>query len=128
MHLLIFIPIISILITSIVKYVVLKEHISSTYSYSAKTIFPSQDHSYQFGIKRVGRGYRCYIEYTPSFRGRNTSNYMPHYLTESFTGKKYVCWTGRIKYIEQARTLCRNWADATQTFIDTGVPAPGFRG
>lgn len=97
------------------------------FDYSAKTKYASQDHTYKFRVKKVDSDYRCYIERTPSFRGRTTDNYLPHYWIENATGNHYVCWTGTIKYPEQAKTLCRNWADATQIFIDTGVPIPEFR-
>lgn len=97
-----------------------------TYSYSAKTSCSGHDHSYNFYVKRFKDGYRCYIERTPSFRGRDTSHYMPHYWVEQGSGRHYICWTGKIKYPEQAKTLCQNWSDATQQFIDTGHPAPGF--
>lgn len=96
-----------------------------TYNYSARTT-QYGDHNYHFYIRLVNNGYRCYIDYVPSFRGRDTSNYMPHYLEEEYTNKRYICWTGSITYPEQAKTLCRNWADATQKFIDTGIPAKGF--
>lgn len=96
------------------------------YTYSAKTRYGSLDHNFNFFVKRVKGGYLCYIERTPSFRGRDTSNYMPHYWVEQGTNRHYICWTGTIKYPEQAKTLCRNWSDATQQFIDTGTPAPGF--
>lgn len=126
MVLLILIPIIAIVITFATRYQILKEPADFTFNYSASTKYSTQDHSYKFHIKRIGNEYRCYIERTPSFRGRSTANYMPHYWVENGTGKHYVCWTGKIKYSEQAKTLCRNWANATQTFIDTGKPAPGF--
>ena len=126
MFLLIFVPIIAVIITFIMRYQVLKEPECFTFNYSANTNATAKDHSYGFYVKKMTCGYRCYIEKTPSFRGRDTSHYMPHYLVENRTGKHYVCWTGNITYSEQAKTLCRNWANATQKFIDTGVPAPGF--
>ncbi len=126
MALLILIPIVAIIITFIVRYNILCEPNDFIFNYSAKTKYATKDHSYKFRVKRVGSGYRCYIEHAPSFRGRSTANYMPHYWVETGTDKHYVCWTGKIQYAEQAKTLCRNWADATQIFIDTGIPAPGF--
>lgn len=95
------------------------------YDYLAKSN-GNKDHKYKFLVKWVDDGYRCYIEKTPSFVGRDTSHYMPHYWEENGTGRHYICWTGKIQYSEQAKTLCRNWADATQQFIDTGKPAKGF--
>lgn len=95
------------------------------YRYDAKT---SQygDHEYRFFVRWVDNGYRCYIDRVPSFRGRDTSHYMPHYWEEEYTNRHFICWTGTIRYPEQAKTLCRNWANATQQFIDTGIPAEGF--
>lgn len=96
------------------------------YDYAANTIYCSKDHNYSFLIQYEDGGYKCYIENVPSFRGRDTSQYTAHYWTEKNTGRNYICWTSKIKHPEQAKTLCRNWSDATQQFIDTGVPAPGF--
>ena len=84
------------------------------------------DHEYRFFVRWVDNGYRCYIDRVPSFRGRDTSHYMPHYWEEEYTNRHFICWTGTIRYPEQAKTLCRNWANATQQFIDTGIPAEGF--
>lgn len=123
---LIFIPIIAIAITLAVRFQTLKEPLSFVFNYSASTQISNKDHTYKFNVVKLDSGYRCYIEQTPSFRGRSTKNYMPHYWVENSTGKHYICWTGKITYAEQAKTLCRNWADATQKFIDTGKPAPGF--
>lgn len=123
---LILIPIIAIGITFVVRFQSMKEPDSFIFNYAAKTKFESKDHFYKFNVQKYDFGYRCYIEQTPSFRGRSTVNYMPHYWVENSTGKHYICWTGKIMYSKQAKTLCRNWADATQTFIDTGKPAPGF--
>lgn len=96
------------------------------YAYCAKTDCMLLDHDYCFTITRIDKEYRCYIERTPSFRGRDTTYYMPHFYVEPGTNRHYICWTGEIRYPEQAKTLCRNWSDATQKFIDTGIPAPGF--
>ena len=96
-----------------------------TYSYFAKTI-QNGDNEYYFTVHWVDNGYRCYIDRVPSFRGRDTSHYMPHYWEEKYTNRHFICWTENIIYPEQAKTLCRNWADATQQFIDTGIPAMGF--
>lgn len=123
---LILIPIIAIGITFAIKFQSLKEPDNFIFNYAAKTKFENKEHSYKFNVQKYDSGYRCYIEQTPSFRGRSTVNYMPHYWVENSTGKHYICWTGKIMYSEQAKTLCRNWADATQIFIDTGKPAPGF--
>lgn len=98
------------------------------YEYSPVSKYPSLDHKYSFSIVKIGGGYRCYIDRIPSFRGRSTAHYQYHFLSESGSHRRYICWTGVINSIEKAKTLCRNWADATQQFIDTGVPAKGFEG
>jgi len=127
-NLMLVIPLLICLITFLVRLPYLSRIESFNYSCDAKTKYGSKDHTYRFFVKRVDGSYRCYIEGTPSFRGRDTSHYMPHYWVEQGTERHYICWTGKIKHPEQAKTLCRNWSDATQQFIDTGVPAPGFRG
>ncbi len=122
------IPILAVVITFFLQYDTLKEPRKFHYEYSAKTTTPGLDHNYKFSLEKINTGYRCYIERYPSFRGRDTSGYQYHILTETISKRSYVCWTGRVEYLEQAKTLCRNWADATQKFIDTGIPAPGFGG
>ncbi len=126
MELLIALPIVAIAITFGIRYKSWKEPSEFCFEYSAKTNTKILDHSYKFRIKKSNDEYKCYIERTPSFRGRSTAKYNPHYWIERGTKKHYICWTGKIQYAEQAKTLCRNWADATQKFIDTGIPAPGF--
>lgn len=122
------IPILAIVITFLSKYDTLKEPCKVHYEYNAKTKNPSLDHSFKFSLEKIDSCYRCYIECIPSFRGRDTSNYQYHILTDSLSNRPYICWTGRVVYAEQAKKLSRNWADATQKFIDTGIPAPGFGG
>ena len=126
MYILIALSSLTIFITLIVRWSDLKSPAYFTYTYSAKTKNYNLDHRYMFRMRKMPDGYRCYIERTPSFRNRDTSKYMPHYWVERGTNKQFICWTGKIKYPEQAKTLCRNWSDATQQFIDTGKPAPGF--
>ena len=125
---LILIPIAVILITFFKNMDTMKEPCKYLYSYEAETVDDTLDHYYLFSVEKVKNGYLCYIERIPSFRGRSTSRYMYHIIKEKHTKRYYICWTGEIRYHEQAETLCRNWANATQQFIDTGVPAPGFGG
>ena len=120
------IPSAIIFITLIARWSYLNQPRAFAYAFQAKTKDVRLDHSYRFYMKKVNRQYRCYIERTPSFRNRDTSRYIPHYYIENGTGRIFICWTGKIHFRSQARTLCRNWANATQQFIDTGIPAPGF--
>ena len=127
MFILAFIPLVAIAITFAVRYRSMRDPVQFAYDYQAKTSCPSKDHFYTFEVKKDSKNlYKCYICRTPSFRGRDTSNYMPHVWHDRSTGERWVCWTGKIKYPEQAKTLCRKWADATQVFIDTGKPLPQF--
>lgn len=124
---LILIPLTAIAIAFAVRYRSLRDPVQLSFDYSATTSFPSKDHYYSFDIRKESdNAYKCYICRTPSFRGRDTSNYMPHFWYNKVTDGRWICWTGIIKYPEQAKTLCRKWTDATQVFIDTGKPLPEF--
>ena len=114
------------LLTLLIRLPYLCKRCRFSYVYSARTNQFYQDHRYCFTIRKVHGEYRCYIDRTPSFRGRSTANYTPHYWVEERTKKRFICWTGKIRYPAQAKTLCQRWSDATQQFIDTGRPAPGF--
>ena len=127
MYLLLLIPIIAAFITFLLNLTSIKEPDRFSYEYNAKTLFIALDHKYLFTVEKLDREYRCYIERSPDFRGRSKANYQDHCWRERSSNRRYICWTGKIKYAEQAKTLCRNWADATQQFIDTGVPLPAFR-
>ena len=127
MFILAFIPVIVIAVTFAVRYRSMCDPVQFSYEYQAQTSCPSKDHLYTFDIRKESDNlYKCYICRTPSYRGRDTSNYMPHIWYNKTTNKRWICWTGSIKYPEQAKTLCRKWADATQVFIDTGKPLPAF--
>ena len=120
MYIFLFIPIVAVFIAFLLNLSSMKNPDMLTYEYLAKTLFRALDHRYIFMIEKVGNVYKCYIERTPDFRGRSKTKYQDHYWIEICTNRKYICWTGKIKHPEQAKTLCRNWADATQQFIDTG--------
>lgn len=127
MFILAFIPVIVIAITFAVRYSYMRDPVRFSYEYKAQTSCPSMDHLYIFDIRKESDNlYKCYIRRTPSYRGRDISNYIPHVWYNKTTNERWVCWTGSIRYPEQAKTLCRKWADATQVFIDTGNPLPAF--
>ena len=95
------------------------------YVYHASTDAPLLDHKYKFNIRKVAGQYRCYVVKKPSYRGRDLSHYTPHCWVDN-SNNRYICWTGKIMSVSQAKSLCRKWGDATQQFIDSGIPAPGF--
>ena len=94
------------------------EPAKSTYTVYAKTSCPGSDNRYVFTLKKLPSGYRCYIKRTPSYRNRSTSLHATHRLSDS--RGKYICFTADLPYIAQARTLCRQWSDLTQRYIETG--------
>lgn len=91
---------------------------ADTFTVYAETGYNNADNRYVFTLKRLPSGYRCYIDRTPSYRGRSVSMHIAHYLTDS--RGKYICYTKDLAHIEQARTLCRQWSNLTQRYIETG--------
>lgn len=89
-----------------------------TYAVYAETGYNNADNRYEFTLKRLPSGYRCYIDRTPSYGGRSVSMHIAHYLTDS--RGKYICYTKDLSHIEQARTLCNQWSNLTQRYIETG--------
>ena len=100
-----------------------------TYDYWAKSVTNKidVDSLYSFIIEKCYDGYRVYINRVPNlFISRDKTNYNPHLYKEKSNNMFYICWTNRIKRIDDAKTLARLWADATQQFVETGSPANGF--
>ena len=117
-----YLPVIIIGLVTIIRIVFLQKsgRQSEEYNCIGHSRKGSSDCYYKFRIKRRGDGYRCYIVRTPSFRGRSTAAHTIHYLTDS--AGKYICFTAKIKKLQQAQTLCRTWADQAQKYIETGRP------
>ena len=89
-----------------------------TYTVYAETGYEGTDNRYVFTLKQLSTGYRCYINRTPSYRNRSTTMGDTHYLTDSCG--KYICYTAKISHLEQAKTLCHQWSNLTQRYIETG--------
>ena len=88
--------------------------------YDAKTRFPHQDHAYIFEIERQrNSSYRCYIRQAPFLLGRNLSHGAVNYFVERNTGRHCIAINGTISSEEAAKSICRDWADANQFFIDS---------
>ena len=94
------------------------EPLVTTYTVYAETGYNGADNRYVFTLKKLPSGYRCYIDRTPSYRGRSADMHTTHHLVDS--RGKYICYTAKIPYIAQARTLCRQWSNLTQRYIETG--------
>lgn len=90
----------------------------TTYTVYAETSSPGADNRYVFTLKKLSSGYRCYIDRTPSYRNRSTSLHVTHRLSDE--RGKYICFTADLPHIAQARTLCKQWSDLTQRYIETG--------
>lgn len=90
----------------------------TTYTVYARTGYNGADNRYVFTIKKLPSGYRCYIDRTPSYRGRSTDMNTIHYKVDN--RGKYICFTKNITYLAQAKTLCDQWSNLTQRYIETG--------
>ena len=71
---------------------------------------------YKFRIQRMGNGsYRVYVLDHPSYGSRDTNDLVTHMLHDS--RGPYVCFTGHIENVEQARNLAATSADKTEQYI-----------
>lgn len=91
---------------------------TARYTVCAESGYADSDNRYEFTLRRHGSGYRCYIDRTPSYRGRSTDAGVIHRLSDN--RGYYICYTANLPYLEQAKTLCRNWSNMTQRYIETG--------
>jgi hypothetical protein len=75
---------------------------------------------YQFHVQRMGDGsYRVYVLDHPSYGSRDTNDLTTHLLRDG--QGSYICYTGRIENVEQARNLAATWADKTEGYILHGT-------
>jgi hypothetical protein len=75
---------------------------------------------YQFRIQRTANGsYRVYVLDHPSYGSRDTNDLITHLLRDG--QGSYICFTGRIENMEQARNLAATWADKTEDYILHGT-------
>ena len=70
---------------------------------------------YKFDIQWVANGYRIYILEHPSYGSRDTGAHPTHRLRDS--RGSFVCWTGHLATIEQARKIAALWAEETEDYI-----------
>ena len=86
-----------------------------------KTNYRTKDGNanYGFSIERLSNGnYRVYIDGQPSYGSRNTGFESTHRLSDG--GRHYVCWTGALKTLSEAKHVAARWADNTQQYIKSG--------
>lgn len=76
---------------------------------------------YQFSVERQSDGtFRPYILTEPDYRGRDASSLKTHRNSDG--DRRYVCWTKPLQSEQAARTVAKDWAEATQEYIRTGKP------
>ena len=65
-------------------------------------------------------GWRIYIINRVDYKGRNTSFHATHRLHASGETYDYICWSGRIATLEDAKKIASLWADTTALYIRNG--------
>ena len=88
------------------------------YTVYAESGYNKSDNRYAFTLERLPQGYRCYIDRSPSYRGRRTDPSIIHQLQDS--QGPYICYTADLPELEQAKALCQEWSNLTQRYIETG--------
>ena len=76
---------------------------------------------YRFGFVQQRNGtWRVYILSQPDYGRHSASPYATHRLSDG--GPHYfICWTGALRSLEQAKQVAALWADRTQQYIRTGT-------
>jgi len=73
---------------------------------------------YQFEFARLAGGWRIYIISQPGYSGHNESSHATHRLRDQ--RGQYVCWSGSIESLDDAKRVAALWADCTQQYRSTG--------
>lgn len=76
------------------------------------------DYVFDFAQQSEGT-WRIYIVNTPSYGVRDEGLHATHRLTDN--GRHYICWTDPLPSEEQAQTVAKLWAEATQKYIHSGT-------
>jgi hypothetical protein len=78
---------------------------------------------YEFSFEQQSAGdWRAYIISQPSYGSRATDPDSTHRLTDSRTGRKYVCWTTPLRTRNDLEKVVALWSDRTQRYIKYGTP------
>jgi hypothetical protein len=76
---------------------------------------------YRFGfVERSDGTWRIYILDQPGYGHRSTGTYATHRLSDGGP-HQYICWTGTIRSLADAKQVAAVWADRTQGYIRTGT-------
>ena len=78
---------------------------------------------YEFSFEQQPSGdWRAYIVSQPSYGARARDADRTHRLTDSRTGRKYVCWDRPIRTRDDLKQVVAAWSDLTQRYIKYGTP------
>jgi hypothetical protein len=78
---------------------------------------------YEFSFEQQPRGdWRAYIVSQPSYGSRVANADRSHRLTDSSTGRKYVCWSEPVRSRDDLKKVVASWSDRTQRYIKYGIP------
>jgi hypothetical protein len=73
---------------------------------------------YKFDYRKVGGGWRAYIQDQPSYRGRRSDleTTHRHYDEHGY----YVCWSKPITSRSKCEAIAKKWARLTNQYIESG--------
>lgn len=91
-----------------------------TFTYQADTAYRNSDHTYRFTVIRRKNGYLCFVDRAPYIPDGRLWRRLADLVEDSPTGRRRIHWESPITEPEQARELCRRWADKCQFHIDAG--------
>lgn len=78
-------------------------------------------HRFTFEFQERSDGnWRVYITSQPDYCGRDDDAYSTHRLTDG--GRRYVCWTGELRTIRDAKQVAQTWAEKTERYVRFGTP------
>lgn len=74
---------------------------------------------YRFSFRQQSDGtWRAYVLQQPGYRGRSDGAHVTHRLRDA--NGHYICWTGPLRSLEEAKNVAAAWANRTQEYIATG--------
>ena len=74
---------------------------------------------YEFVYKYKNNAWRAYIKTIPSLRGRDSSGYVIHLLTDN-NHSRYICTIEPLNSILEAKEVAHLWAECLSQYILTG--------
>jgi hypothetical protein len=76
---------------------------------------------YRFGFSQRPDGtWRIYILSQPDYGRRSANTFATHRLSDG-SPYQYICFTGSLDSLDQAKQVAALWADRTQQYIRTGT-------